>query len=154
MKRLAVIMLLAVLVQYFGVPFRKTDVAKLKPVELIALSIAKGRTDVRTEGGDFGSGYNLQEALEDMKRTADGEIFLETVNNILVTDDAKDLVKELTAYLRPGCGISVYEGEADLETAAKYLGEHKLPKTLLQYAKGKTDLPKLIFVDGRIYLEQ
>ena len=68
-----------VLVAALGwMPFLGTDVARLRPVELISVSREEAQVLVETDTGDSGRGRTLELALEDLHDSTPGEIFLET----------------------------------------------------------------------------
>lgn len=147
---LAALILVAILC---GMPFERTDVAQLQPVQVVQVSHDGGQVVVQTDTGDIGTGATLYAAFEDLKQTTPGYVFLETAEYLLLTEDARALIPELTEYLRPGCGVCVVMGEADLQAVAQYLSAHPLQVTLRICRADQAHLPCLIVhKDGRLTL--
>lgn len=135
-------------------PFSATDVAQLKPVEVIRVSTFAGGVLVETDTADSGVGKDLAQALADLKRTTDGDVFLDTVDRLLISPTAVSLLPELSDYLRPGCNVCMEMGQAELESVGAYLNMHEPGVTLQDHKAGENVLPVLYVVDGRMYLEQ
>lgn len=135
-----------------GMPFSGTDVAKLQPVELIRVSRSFGQVLIETDTGDSGIGADLEEALEDMKETATADIFLDTAEHLLVSQNAVDLLPKLAEYLRPACGVCLEQGAPELEQAAAYLAAHEPEVTLKDFRAGERNIPVLITEEGRMHL--
>lgn len=135
-------------------PFSATDVARLKPVEVIRIGTFSGGVMVETDTGDSGAGKDITAAIVDMKQTADGDVFLETVDSVLVLPSAVSLLPELGEYLRPGCNVCVEMGQVELESVSAYLNIHEPAVTLQDHRAGESTLPVLYVVDGRMRLVQ
>ncbi len=133
-------------------PFSASDVAQLKPVEVIRVTTAPDGVLVETDTGEIGLGENLDEAFRDLKDTASGDIFLETADRLLVSPLAVQMLPELTGYLRPGCNICVEMGEVELDKVGAFLNIHEPRVTLQDHRAGQTVLPVLYMIDGRMYL--
>lgn len=150
MKRWILLFMLGALLLWK--PFSASDVAQLKPVEVIRVSAATHGIRVETDTGECGVGKNLDEAFADLKKTTSGDIFLETADRLLVSPLAVDLLPELTEYLRPGCNICVEMGEVELDMVSAFLDIHEPGVTLQDHRAGQTALPVLYMIDGRMYL--
>lgn len=133
-------------------PFSASDVARLKPVEVIRVSTVSHGVCVETDTGDRGEGKTLAQAFANLKTTADGDIFLETADRLLVSPLAVDLLPELTEYLRPGCNICVELGAVELDAVSDFLNIHEPGVTLQDHRAGEKALPVLYMIDGRMYL--
>lgn len=135
-------------------PFAATDVARLKPIEVIRVSTFAGGVLVETDTGDSGVGANIEKAIADLKYTTDGDVFLDTVDKLLISPAAVMLLSDLGDYLRPGCNVCVEMGQVELESVGAYLNIHEPGITLQDHREGKTALPVLYVVDGRMYLDE
>ena len=82
MKRIPIYIILIALV--FIAPVRRVDVGTLEPVEIIAVSKERGMTVVRTDTDDVGIGKSIEQALEDLKQTATGVVYLDTAEFLLL----------------------------------------------------------------------
>lgn len=153
MKRPVIYAGVAALLLLLRFPFQKSDVGQLQPVEVLSVSIRNGVVVMETDTQDMGLGQTLEEALSDLEKTTAGDVFLDTADYILVTAESEYLLPQLAENMRPGCALCVTAGEIDLTAAAKYLANHKPALTLRQYRAGERDIPKLISVNGRLYLE-
>lgn len=151
MKRLAAYFGVLLLVCLLGrLDHPGTDVGELEPVELIAVSRHNNRIRLETDTGSAGEGKSVHAALEDLKDSAAGTVFLETADYLLIDPEEKELLPELTAILRPGCRVCLNGGVEDLEAAADFLSAQKPDLTLADYQGGKHDLPALIQQEGRM----
>lgn len=135
-------------------PFTASDVARLKPVEVIRVSTFAGGVLVETDTGNSGVGKNIAGAIADLMHTTDGDVFLDTVDRLLVSPTAVSLLPELGEYLRPGCNVCVEMGQVELDAVSTYLNMHEPGVTLQDHRAGETALPVLYMVDGRMYLAQ
>lgn len=124
-------------------PFRGSDVGKLRPVELVTMRREANAVVLETDTGDIGRGQNPMAALEDLKRSAPGALFLDTADYFLVTRETENLLPALSDVLRPAVEICVVSEETDLEAAAEYLRAHSPEVTLLAWRTQGKDLPEL-----------
>jgi hypothetical protein len=150
------ICLLAVLlVAVMGwLPFEGTDVATLEPAETLYVYIDKEEVCVETDGGWFGKGKSVDAAVADLKESAPGQVFLQTVDYLLLKTGSEKLLPDLNAYLRSGCSVCQTEEKPDLEKASTYLRTHRPKRTLQDYQAGNTELPKLTMQEDRAYLDE
>lgn len=135
-------------------PFHRTDVAELKPVELICISRVEGQVRIETDTGDWGVGPTVETALEHLKATTAGDVFLETADHLLVRGGEEDLIEELAPHLRPACSLCKLEGTVSLEEAAAYLNAHKSEVSLQDRRSGDRRIPVLQVTEGRMELVQ
>lgn len=129
-----------------------TDIAKLQPVELLYINIEEGRIALRTDTEELGIGNTLDDALRDIRATAAGEIFLDTVDFVLVTEDTKTMIPELEALLRPSAKLILATGMVDPKNITEFLSVHKSELTIKDWMTGQTELPKLMTAGERYYL--
>lgn len=153
MKRPVIYAAAAALALLARFPFQKSDVAQLRPVEVLMVSASEGVVTTQTDTGDLGMGDTLRASLEDLKKTTAGEIFFDTADYLLVTEESVPLLEELAEVMRPGCGVCRISGEVDVTATAKYLASKKSGLTLREYRVEKTDLPVLTCINGRMYFE-
>lgn len=135
-----------------GMPFVGTDIAKLQPVEVFRVQKEGNMIFVELDTGDSGKGATLEAALQDLKDSTPGKVFLETAEYLLINDEAEALLGSLAAYLRPACGVCLNDGAAKLEEVAEFLGAHEPGLTLQEYRAGDHSLQKLIVREERMYL--
>lgn len=149
-----IVYLLAFAAALLLMPSGQTDVGKLQPVELLYIYKENGAVSVRTDTGDLGRGSTLGEAMADLKATAPGEVFLETAAYVVVTEQTRDLLPQLAAYVRPAAKLLLAKGDIDVENAAVYLAVHDPAVTLKDYRAGERRLPELTMTEGRFDLGQ
>ena len=135
-------------------PFRASDVAKLQPVEVLAVYGENEEITIATDIGVKGKGSSVQMALGDMKETASGMIFLETVDYLLIAPEQVALLPELSSYLRPACRVCLWKGDIKLQDVADFLDTHKTTLTLLSYLAEPAEIPLLAGKDGVMYVFQ
>lgn len=141
------------IVAAFGkLPFSGTDVAELQPVEVIRVWSGHGLVGVETDTGDSGQGMDVASAIEDLKASTAGQVFLETAEHLIVTEEALPLLPELAEYMRPACTICLESGSADLEAAAGFLGAHEPEMKFRDFTAGENAIPTLLTQEGRMHL--
>ena len=128
------------------------DLTELEPVEVIRLIESGQGVTVETDTGRTGSGKDLNAALQDMARSADKRLFLETADYLLVNESATVYLQQLTALLRPSCKVCLEEGYADIGKVAAYLRLHDPKITLKMYRIHPVPLAKLVVMGEKIYL--
>ncbi len=135
-----------------GSLFQGTDVAELSPVEVVWISAKGGEVQMETDTGDMGVGRNAAQALEDMKATAQGRVFLETADYLIVEHGNERLIPQLQEILRPNCSVCVATEKPDLKQAAEFLNTHEpdIDMRRLRYQGGS--LPLLQNKGGRLEL--
>lgn len=106
------------------IPTERTDVAQLRPVEVIAIYKTGNAVMLVTDTEDVGIGSSAAEALENMRSTSPAVIYLDTAEFLLVETAAEDEVDTLRRELKSSVRICGVVGEADLKSAAQYLPVH------------------------------
>lgn len=135
-----------------GMPFIGTDIAKLQPVEVLRVQKEGDLVLVELDTGDSGKGATLEMALQDLKESTPGKVFLETADYLLINPEAEALLESLAEHLRPACGVCLENGEVKLEETAEFLGAHEPGLTLQEYRAGNHSLQKLVVREERMYL--
>ena len=134
-------------------PFQGTDIASLEPAEILYVYINKEEVGLETEGGWLGKGTTVADAVRDLQATTPGQVFLQTVDFLLVEENAQEILPQLYPFLRSGCGICIVEEKPDLKTIDSYLRAHRPHYTLQDHRAGNTGIPKLIIKEDRVYLD-
>jgi hypothetical protein len=147
-KGLLIVLVLMLLTR----PFEAVNVAKLEPVSLLRVSWTNAGVQVETDTGERGRGADLAKAFDDLRETADGVVFLDTVDRLLVTPQTAELIPQLKKYLRPGCNVCVEFGPTELEAAGAFLQIHEPQMTLRRYGVDDARLPILYTKEGRMRL--
>ena len=110
-------------------PHPAKDIAKLKPVRAVYLYMEGNLLNMETDTGDFGSGRNLPEAYTDMRSKADGEIFPDTAE-FLILDPDVPITEDFYEIFRPGCKVTFSQKGPDLNAVPDYLAIHTPELTL------------------------
>lgn len=135
------------------VPSERCDLGKLQPVETISIYMENGQTVVEVDTGAIGKGETLTAALEDMKQSTSGVIYLDTADYVLVRRETEGLIPEIREYLKGAAKICRAHGSVKVEEAASYLSVHRPDATLKNWKAGDI-LPFLRVSDGRVYLDE
>ena len=147
------IYLIAVLVLYSLPEGQGTELGKLNPAGLIYIYKEADQFVVRTDTKEMGKGVSVETALEDLRASSGAEVFLDTVDYILVTEDTKSCVPELEKQFRLSSNIVLATGQIDAVQAADFLAIHNPELTLLDYVTTGKSIPKLMMAGERYYLE-
>lgn len=129
------------------------DLGNLQPVQLVQVTTCNGKVRIRTDTGSMGQGMTVPEAVEDLQQGADGTIFLETADFLLVTALTTRFLPDLSSYLRPGTEVARISSFVDGKTAAKYLSVHH-PAATLRQAKADNLMENLHYREGKYELER
>jgi len=134
-KRLLAVAVLAAALRISGLlPFQTNDVARLKPVEALVVSVRDGQILLNSEENK-GAGEDWTSALQDLRQGAEGTLFLGTTEQIVLCGGAKSVLQQIAESedLRPAA-VVVYcpEEELDPKQAAAYLSAHDAGLTLQQ----------------------
>lgn len=131
----------------------RKDLGSLQPVQLVQVTTCNGKLRIRTDTGSMGQGLTVAEAVEDLQEGADGTVYLETADFLLVTALTSRFLPDLSDYVRPGTEVARINSLVDGKTAAKYLSVHH-PTTTLRQAKADNHMENLHFGEGRYELEK
>lgn len=104
-------------------PVQRLDIAKLQPIEAVAVFTQNGNVILLTDTGDRGEGQNVSQALEDMKARASSILYLDTARFLLISEEGKQYLAEIKAVLKPSVQTGAYHG-GDVKEEAKYLDAH------------------------------
>ena len=104
-------------------PIDRLDIAKLEPVEAVAVYRNEDYIILETDTKAVGKGETVEEALENMKENTTAVIYLDTAEYLLVEPRCQDAVEALMPYLKPAVKVASYTG-GDIAEAAKYLDAH------------------------------
>jgi len=152
MKR--VLLYIGILALVIVAPVKTMDIGKLRPVQIVSVYKEDNWTVIETDTEDKGIGGTARQALQNMKDTSEGVIYLDTADFLLITKDTEDAAEELAAELKPSVRLCMATKIDDLQKAASYLQTHgELPK-LKAWKKG-TELPVLsTFGESLIFLKK
>lgn len=104
-------------------PVTRLDIAKLSPVEAVAVYKEYGRVVLKTDEENEGRGENVHLALADLKKKASVIIYLDTARYLLVGEGAEAEAAALQAYLKESVLVGNYAG-GDVKEEAKFLDVH------------------------------
>lgn len=107
-------------------PVQRLDVAKLQPVEAVAVYVKNGNVILATDTEDKGRGADADEALADLKERTPAVIYLDTARYLLIGPGAESCVDELLPHLRRSVKVRPYLG-GDIKETVKYLDVHDRP---------------------------
>ena len=110
-------------------PHPARDIAELKPVQAVYLYQDGEKLCIETDTGDVGTGRSLPEAAADLSAHADGEVFLDTAEFLILGREV-EITSSFFQYLRPGCKVCYADEPPDLAAAVKYLSAHPPQITL------------------------
>ena len=151
MKRFPVYLVLAAVLLW--VPVRRTDVGKLRPVQVIAVYEENGQIILETDTQDRGIGKTGMEALNNLKATTPAVIYLDTADFLLMGDGTDDRIAELEGRLKKSVKLCRVTEKMNLKDAAAYLRVHKQLPSLKVWKTG-IKIPYLQIYEGRFILSQ
>ena len=117
-----VLYILIIILTFFS-PVQRLDVAKLQPVEAVAVYMEQDMVILKTDTEDIGIGKTTQEALQNLKDTTPAVIYLDTAEYLLVAPGAEQCAEELKPHLKTSTKVGTYSG-GEVKEEVKYLDAH------------------------------
>ena len=151
MKRILIYVM--ILAAALLVPVKGNDIGRLRPVQAVMLYKEAQSVVILTDTQDKGKGATAQEALENLKDTTPGIIYLDTARYLLLGESALTEVEQLRSVLKPSVQVCLAEGAVLREETAAFLKAHgQLPQ--LKDWKNGMDLPVLTTFEKRLILSK
>lgn len=119
------------------------EIGELHPVEVVRLECEDGQVYLTTDTGATGVGMTPAEAVENLKATTSGEVFLDTAEYLVYSHQSEVLLPLFAQWLRPSCVLCRVDGEGDLAKAGAFLKSHAPKITLVNYQAGERRIPCL-----------
>ena len=120
MRKILYIILLAL---PFFAPVNRVEIAKLEPIEAVAMETRDGAVILRTDTGREGRGATPADALEALKANTPAVVYLDTARFLLLSPAAADQLEGITPFLSPRVRIDPYLG-GDVKGELDYLKAH------------------------------
>ena len=112
-----------ILIAAFFAPVKRLDIAKLLPIEAVAICLEGEEVVLKTDTENLGRGDSAETALQNLKDNTTEIVYLDTARYLLVAENAYYHAEELMQYLKPSVKIGTYAG-GDVKEEAKYLDAH------------------------------
>lgn len=149
MKRI-LIYIIALVALHF-VPVVGADIGTLHPVEVVLVYKEADQVVIATDTEDIGKGTDGLSALENLKATTPGTVYLDTAEYLLIGEDAQDVAEQLRGCLKKSVKVCKAEKSVKLTDCAQYLSVHgRLPR--LKDWKIGDNLPYLQVFEERLLL--
>lgn len=136
----------------FLFPLQGEDVGKLLPVELVYLHREGDVVVITTDTEAAGAGKTVNAALDNLKATTAGIVFLDTADYLLVDENAVSDVDALKNHLKSSVRVCKSVPDVDLKEAAVYLAVHKPQMKLKEYS-ANVGIQQLIIENDRMELK-
>ena len=133
-------------------PTSGTELGSLHPVSVLLVGTEGKSLRLQTDTQDAGEGETLDAALRNLEATTAGHLFLDTVEQLVLTEQTRYLLPQLKALLRPGVRVCITEDPVNPETLPDFLKIHT-PEAKLKDVTKTTPLQKLSCEEGRYFLE-
>lgn len=161
MKRTAIWAVIAVGLVLAGIlPLETHDPSELLPARVLTIRTEDGWVYTACDNGAEGVGKTFDAALEDMARSAEGILFLDTAEHILLHGGARELTAQVvrSARLRPAAKLYLTGNRMpDAGRCAEFLQAHPGGVTLSEVraamlGAGSVTLPRVVETEGRLRL--
>lgn len=148
-KILCYIVILALLC---AVPVERADVGKLRPIQTVSLSQKGELVILRTDTGDMGAGSTALQALNNLKATTSGIVYLDTAQFLLLAENAQAHAEELREVLHDNVKLCIADDTIDPKAVTQYLAAHNMLPKMKHWQRGE-ELPVLKQLGERLILE-
>lgn len=122
------ILSIVILMLSLAAPVKRLDVAKLQPVETVAVYYSGNAVVLETDTGDVGQGSTAVKALQDLKESACSVIYLDTAEYLLIGQNAQNAAAELRPFLKGSVKVGSYHGGDIMKETAYWEIHGDLPK--------------------------
>lgn len=122
------ILSIVILMLSLAAPVKRLDVAKLQPVETVAVYYSGNAVVLETDTGDVGQGSTAAKALQDLKESACSVIYLDTAEYLLIGRNAQNAAAELRPFLKDSVKVGSYHGGDIMKETAYWEIHGDLPK--------------------------
>ena len=114
-------------------PRTGTDAAKLLPAQVLVIAQEEGQITVESDNGVSGSGATLPDALASMRENAEGTLFLDTAEHIVLLQSAQALLPAAARQRQFRLAAKLYLADMDVlaaEDCVDFLQAHPGSVTL------------------------
>ena len=133
------ILSIVILMLSLAAPVKRLDVAKLQPVQTVAVYLQAGEVVLATDTGNLGRGMTAEQArsyirtkaakaLQDLKESACAVIYLDTAEYLLIGQNAQNAAAELRPFLKDSVKVGSYHGGDIMKETAYWEIHGDLPK--------------------------
>lgn len=122
------ILSIVILMLSLAAPVKRLDVAKLQPVETVAVYYSGNAVVLETDTGNVGQGSTAEKALQDLKESACSVIYLDTAEYLLIGQNAQNAAAELRPFLKDSVKVGSYHGGDIMKETAYWEIHGDLPK--------------------------
>lgn len=127
-----------------------TDIQNLCPVQSLCLYSQEGGVVLCADSGDVGIGPDIQAALEDMKSQASYELFFDTTEYLIISQECLQMLNHVAKYLRPSCMLCLMDGIPPMNAVTQFLNVQEIETTIQQYQAQTRSLATLETKEGRM----
>ena len=145
MRRMIVYLGILAAVFWAGDP--GTDIGMLIPVETVFIQKQGEEIVIQTDSGDRGAGATMKQATEDLKEKADGVIYLDTADYLILNREAEVLLPQLQNNQKQEVTLCEADEQIDVEKATSFLRAHTPQLKLSDWSSVMT-LPRLEEAEG------
>ena len=136
------IIYIVILAAMLWVPVKKLDVSKLLPIQVVSVYKEENMVVIETDTQSRGVGVTVGQALENLKDTANGIIYLDTAEYLMLSPDAEHTVETLRQELKGSVRLCMTQAKIDPAEVVVFLGAHGQLPQLKSWKKGM-ELPVL-----------
>lgn len=119
-----IVLYIVILAILFFVPLERVDVAKLLPIEAVAVYMDEGNVVLETDTEHKGRGADVPQALESLKENTSTVVYLDTAKFLILSEDARLHLNALRSYLKPSVKVCIGDARGQVKNVAKYLDVH------------------------------
>ncbi len=117
----------AVLTLIFGLPFREYETQQLLPIKTLCAEYDDGGVHIVSEVAE-GRGRTWDEAVENLRNNASGDVFFDTAEQLVITDAV--IALEAKADLRPSAQVYLVSELPEVDGLYAYLKAHPSEMTM------------------------
>lgn len=136
----------------FGQKLERRKIEEMNPIETIRLSKIEDVILLETDTGEFGAGRTVEEAVKALEETSIGDLFLDSVEFVMVERGTEDILNDLKGIVNSNCKIALDNSNADIQAITEYLRTHVPSESLSDIYHGTDLSSELLEKEGRFFL--
>lgn len=119
-----IIFYMLILLIALRIPVQKMDISNLEPIQAVGIHKTEDQYVITTDTQATGRGETVKHAVDSMKQKCEKIVYLDTAQYLLVSEECRAIVSEISESLKNNVKVAIWDGEEDLEKAAQYMQSH------------------------------
>lgn len=126
MKLLRSVLYFIILTPIAFLRLNSIEIANLKPIEALWVSVDNNNIVISTDTGDIGCAISVDEALIKLKDNSESVVYFDTARFLFVDESATKYLPEISPYVKTTIRLCQWDGQGDIRGAIRYADSRKI----------------------------